>query len=302
MQRDWQAAAKDLLERAWVAAQRLLPTRLLSALAFRVAHIRHKRLKNWMIYTFAARYGVNLREAQFERAENYGDFNAFFTRTLKPGLRPIEPDPYALPCPVDGCVSELGAIENGTLLQAKGRRYTVAALLGGDASQASAFAGGSFCTLYLAPHNYHRVHMPADGLLQAWSYVPGRLFSVNPATVRRLPDLFARNERVCALFGTPRGPLALAMVGALLVGGIQTAWAGRVTPPHTRKGGTYTPFSPVRITRGAEFGRFNMGSTVILLTAAKVAWRDDLYSGAAVRVGEALGRFEPPLFQPRKQG
>lgn len=280
---------KRLLLRCYLALHYVLPTHLLSSVMFHVARIRNEMFKNALIGVFSKLYNVNLSEAEREIGKSYPDFNSFFTRALKPNARPLDPDPGVLLSPVDGRVSELGPIRDGTIIQAKGIHYTVSELLGGSKA-AALFNKGSFCTLYLAPHNYHRIHMPTTGMLREWSYQPGRLFSVSTHVVRLLPKLFARNERVCAVFETDFGPLAVVMVGALFVGSIETIWSGRITPPHGQEAGTYTPASQTLLLRGRELGRFNMGSTVILLApAGMVTWRPHLQAGKEVRMGLALG-------------
>jgi phosphatidylserine decarboxylase len=200
-------------------------------------------------------------------------------------------------CPADGGVSAIGAIDAGTLLQAKGRRYSLSTLLGGDPARAALFEDGHFVTVYLSPRDYHRVHMPVDGRLREMTYVPGRLFSVNFATTRRVRDLFARNERLACVFDTQLGPMALVLVGAMNVAGMETVWSGPVTPPHGASMRTWRyddATRAVRLARGQEMGRFNMGSTVIVLFAGgRIRWRNDLAAGSAVRMGEALGRALP---------
>ena len=277
------------LDWAFVALHSLLPTHFLSWLMFHIAQIRNPGFKNAFISIFVRLYKIDLSEAEFEIVKSYPDFSSFFARALKPGARPLDPDPKTLISPVDGYVSEVGPIRNGTMIQAKGFDYTVTELLGGSKA-AGFFQKGSYATIYLAPHNYHRIHMPANGRLREWSYVPGRLFSVSTQAVRKIPKVFARNERVCAVFETDYGPLALVMVGALFVGSIETAWGGRVTPPHGQRAGAYSPMSPVVLMRGREMGRFNMGSTVILLAPpGMVAWKPDLKNGVPLRMGTALG-------------
>lgn len=268
----------------------MLPTRAISALMFRVAQVRNRAFMNSFTRWFMHKYGVDLEEAELPRIEQYEHFNAFFTRALKPGARPQPAAANLLSCPVDGAVSQLGPIRNDSILQAKGHDYSVAALLA-DAELARSYRNGSFCTIYLAPHNYHRVHMPCDGRLRSWAYVPGRLFSVNPSTARAVPGLFARNERMVAVFDTQFGPLALVMVGAIIVGGIETVWNGRLTPPHQRNAAPtyYQPMQPLQLARGAELGRFHLGSTVILLAPPKALnWDVALKAGQAVRLGQPL--------------
>lgn len=278
---------------AWI--QRLLPTRLLSLAVFHLTQIETPWFKNLLMRLFLRGFTIDLKEAEFERYQNYASFNHFFTRALKRGARPLPTEPQAFVSPVDGTVSQFGEIRDGRLLQAKGHTYSLLDLLGGETELAAKFAGGRFCTIYLAPYNYHRIHMPITGSLTNWSYVPGRLFSVNAATARALPNLFARNERLNAIFDTDAGPIGLAMIGALFVGSMETVWAGRVTPPHLRGAPFhYSPMDRVTLGRGDEMGRFNMGSTVILLTPpAGVDWSAELKPGQAVRMGQTIGRWHP---------
>ena len=283
------ASYKDLL---FADVQMILPTRFLSWCMFKLTRIESEGFKNWFIGFFLKLFPtIDLSEAEFSRAEDYRSFNHFFTRALKPGARPLAPAPAFL-CPVDGTVSQLGRIEEGRIFQAKGHHYTAAELLGSE-ENAAPFNQGEFATIYLAPYNYHRIHMPADAKLRYWRYVPGRLFSVNAATARAMPRLFARNERVVVVFDTAQGPLAMVLVGALFVGSMETVWAGLISPPHKRSddAGNYTPMQPVSLARGAEMGRFNMGSTVILLTGPKgVQWDPSLKNGTVVRMGQSIGQ------------
>jgi phosphatidylserine decarboxylase len=221
----------------------------------------------------------------------YGSFNEFFTRALKPDVRVLARGTREIACPVDGVISEAGRIEAAGLLQAKGRHYTLDELLASRA-WAKHFEGGSFATIYLAPFNYHRVHMPLNGRLRETVYVPGRLFSVNAVTASLVPRLFARNERVLTLFETAFGEFALILVGALNVGSIATVWAGDITPAPRRVARTLPP-QEVSLEQGQELGRFNMGSTVILLFQKdRARWREDLRAGATVRLGQSLGLLE----------
>jgi phosphatidylserine decarboxylase len=280
-------------DRLFALLQLCLPTRWLSALVNRVAHIRHTGFKNALIRLFLRGYTVDLSQSEYAIAENYASFNHFFTRSLKPGARPLPETADAFVSPVDGTVSQLGEIRDGRIFQAKGHEYSVLELLAGDANAAARFANGRFCTIYLAPYNYHRIHMPVDGRLQRWSYVPGRLFSVNAATARAMPGLFARNERLNAIFDTPAGEVAVSMIGALFVGSLETVWAGCVSPPHVRgEPQFYETMNPVMLGRGEELGRFNMGSTVILLTeAGAVDWSEGLAPGSTVLMGQQIGRW-----------
>jgi phosphatidylserine decarboxylase len=282
------AKLKAFWDRCYVAFHQLLPTLFLSWLMFHLARIRSPGFKNLFIGIFVKLYKVDLSESEFEIVKSYPDFSAFFTRALKPSARPLDPNPLALLSPVDGYVSAMGPVRNGTMIQAKGFEYSVGDLLGGSKT-AAFFQKGSFCTIYLAPHNYHRIHMPANGKLREWGYQPGRLFSVSVGAVDRIPGVFTRNERVFSVFETDFGPLAIVMVGALFVGSMETVWNGRVTPPHGHEAGAYSPMSPVVLLRGREMGRFNMGSTVILLAPpGMVAWRP-LQKAQALRMGTALG-------------
>jgi phosphatidylserine decarboxylase len=280
---------------AFALLQRMLPTRWLSLQVYRVTQSRRPWLKNLLLRLFLSRFKVDLNEAVEPDPYAYESFNAFFTRALKADARPLQGEPDSLISPADGAISQFGPIRGGRIFQAKGHDYSAAELLG-DAALADAFLNGDFCTIYLAPHNYHRLHMPLSGRLREWRYLPGRLFSVNPATARAMPGLFARNERVVTVFDTEFGPMAMVLVGALFVGSVDTVWAGRITPPHLRGGlFRYGPQSPVELARGAEMGRFNMGSTVILLTPpGAVRWDSRLRPAQALRMGEMLGRVMAP--------
>jgi phosphatidylserine decarboxylase len=255
--------------------------------------------KDLLIRQFARRFRVTLDEALEPDAGAYADFNAFFTRALKPGARPVAPGDRTVCCPVDGAVSQIGLAEADTLLQAKGRTFSLTALLGGDLERARPFQGGAFATLYLSPRDYHRIHLPLAGQLREMVHIPGKLFSVSPLTTRMVPELFARNERVATLFDTPAGPMALVLVGAINVSSIETVWAGPITPPlgTTIRRWSYPPNGDgaVRLDKGAELGRFNMGSTVILLFGqGAVRWETEIRPGAAVRMGQRLGKVAKP--------
>lgn len=250
---------------------------------------RQTRLKRPILDWFIRRYGVDMSEAREPDPAAYPTFNAFFTRPLKADARPLQGDEHTPISPVDGRVSQAGAIDAGTLIQAKGHTYSATSLLGSPAA-AQAFQHGSFATLYLAPGDYHRIHMPLSGQLRHMTHVPGRLFSVAPWTVASVPGLFTRNERVCAHFDTDQGPLALVLVGAINVAAIETVWAGLVTPPSRRNihETVYQPATAPRLDRGDEVGRFNMGSTVIVLSAWPIAWAPQITPGKRVRMGEAM--------------
>ncbi len=271
----------------------VLPHRLLSSLARRLAYSRNPRTSRWLIDTVVRRFDVNLAEAAEPDPRAYESFNAFFTRALRPGARVADPDPDALLMPADGRISQCGPIghadERGRIFQAKGRSFTAAELLG-DETAAEAFEGGVFATVYLSPRDYHRVHMPWSGTLRETVHVPGRLFSVGPAAVRHVPRLFARNERLVCHFDTDFGPMAVVMVGALLVSGVETVWSGEEIPAYgkriTRK--DYHGRGIV-LERFAEMARFNYGSTVIVLLPPGVAeLSPELAAEAPVRLGQRL--------------
>ena len=279
------------MTRLWVWIQYLLPQHGISRLVLAATRVRTPWFKNWTIRGFLKLYRVAMNEAAETDPYRYGSFNEFFTRALKEGARPIARDERAIVSPADGCISEAGSIEGDRLLQAKGRHYRLAELLAAQ-PWASRFEGGSFATIYLAPFNYHRVHMPLRGELKDTVYVPGRLFSVNSATAQHVPQLFARNERILTLFDTAYGQMALVMVGALNVGSMATVWAGDITPA-ARRVITRLPADPTTLEKGAELGRFNMGSTVILLFEPdRVHWHPHLSAGREVRLGQFLGLID----------
>ena len=267
----------------------LLPHRLLSSLARRLAYSSSPRTKQWLIDTVTRKFGVNLGEAAQSDPTAYPTFNAFFTRALKPGARLADPDPRALLMPADGRISQCGKIEGGRIFQAKGRSFTAAELLG-DAEAAKPFHDGVFATVYLSPKDYHRVHMPWTGTLRETVHVPGRLFSVGTSAVATVPRLFARNERLVCHFDTSFGPMASVMVGALLVSGVETVWSGVEIPRYgdaiTRKDWRG---KGIVLERFAEMARFNYGSTVIVLLPPGVAeLSPELGAETAVRLGQRL--------------
>lgn len=269
----------------------LLPHHAISRLTLRLTRIRVRWFKNAFIRWFAGQYLINWDEALYQQPEDFEHFNAFFTRELAPGMRPVEGDEHTVVSPADGHISQIGSIEEDTVFQAKGHGFSVTELLGGDVETARLFRNGSFVTVYLSPRDYHRLHMPLAGQLRKTLYVPGRLFSVAPHTTRVVPRLFARNERLVAIFDTCAGPMAMVLVGAINVAAIETVWAGLVTPPHRRKVET-SDFTngDVSLQRGAEMGRFNMGSTVILLFGENaVHWQTMLDAETPVRMGGAIG-------------
>jgi phosphatidylserine decarboxylase len=276
----------------FILLQHLLPQHLLSRLVGRLASCEWRWLKSALIRRFIRAYDVDMSEALQRDPDAYASFNAFFTRELRPGARPLAGAATAVLCPADGALSAIGRIEADTLLQAKGRHYTVSDLLGGDAQRAAQFRNGRFATVYLSPRDYHRVHMPLAGTLQELIYVPGRLFSVNQTTAERIPGLFARNERAVCLFETAQGPMAVVLVGALIVAAIDTVWAGQIAPAgHGLLHTNYrTASPPIHLQKGAELGRFRLGSTAIVLFGPDMLeWEAELAGGSAVRLGEQLG-------------
>ncbi len=280
---------KDMLERLAAGAQSFLPQHALSSLAYRIMRIETRWFKNLQIRLISAVAGVDWSEAESRDPGSFRHFNAFFTRALRKGARQIDSDERALVSPCDGRISELGNIDGERLFQAKGQRYTLQALLADD-PQCSQWSNGYFYTIYLAPGDYHRVHMPLAGTLQRMTHVPGRAFSVAPYTLRNVPRLLARNERVISVFDTAIGPVAQVLVGAMLVSSMRTVWAGEVTPSSSRTvRTTHYDNQPVRLTRGAEMGRFNMGSTVILvLPPGAISVRQELGPGDKVMLGQRL--------------
>ncbi len=280
-----------------------LPQHLLSVLMYSATRIRVRAVKDWQIRWVIRRYAVEMDLALEPDPAAYPHFNAFFTRALRPGARPLAEGGQNLVSPADGVVSAAGDIVDGQLFQAKGKHFSLTDLLAGNAAHAAMFADGKYATIYLSPRDYHRVHIPLDGRLQAMAYVPGRLFSVNDATTRLVPGLFARNERVITIFDTPAGPMAVLLVGAIFVGSIETVWAGRITPPYRRRVHAWRydiPGEEVFLKRGTEMGRFNMGSTVIvLLPKDSVAWSPELQAGRTVNAGQAMGQLvSPPAAAP----
>ncbi|AMK75732.1 MULTISPECIES: archaetidylserine decarboxylase [Methylomonas] len=282
----------NLKEIVTVLPQYALPHHALSGLMSKLTHCQNKTWKNLFIKSIVSLYGVNMSEAKFQNLDHYASFNKFFTRELRDGVRPLAAAADAIACPADGAVSQAGPINDGRIFQAKGHDYTALELLGGDTERAQAFANGSFATIYLSPKDYHRLHMPLTGTLREMVHIPGRLFSVNNTTVGAVPNLFARNERVACIFDTEAGPMALILVGAIFVSSVETVWHGVVTPPSINEPRTwrYEDNAPV-LEKGTEMGRFNMGSTIIVLFGKdKTTWNDDLTAGKAVQLGEAIGR------------
>lgn len=284
----------SMLDRLLAALQYPLPHHALSRIMLRLTRSQSRWWKNALIQWFHGHFKVDMSQAAESDPLAFASFNEFFTRSLRPDARPLPESGDAIISPVDGKISEIGKIHAQQIFQAKGHEYPLAALLGGDESRGRAFRDGSFATLYLSPRDYHRIHMPFSGQLRESVYVPGRLFSVAPCTVRSVPGLFARNERVIALFDTGIGPMAVILVGALFVGCIETVWEGVVTPPHghwvrARRYGA-AGNRTVSLARGEEMGRFNMGSTVILLFGPDAMdWQNGLDADSVLQMGQPIG-------------
>jgi phosphatidylserine decarboxylase len=278
----------------FIGLQYLLPQHFLTSLVYSVTRARAIPVKNTLISSFVRHFKPDMSDAVQPDPLAYGSFNEFFTRALRPDARPIEGDPNAIVSPVDGTVSQIGTLEGSRLLQAKGIHYSIESLLHGHEDEASGFVGGTFATLYLAPFNYHRIHMPLDGTLRAAWYVPGSLFSVNATTAASVAGLFARNERVVCMFGSSGLRFAMILVGALFVGSMETVWHGEITPRRPRRGAELAAdpqLAPRFLERGGEMGRFNMGSTVILLFPPGMAqWAPELAAGSTIRVGQTIAR------------
>lgn len=276
-------------KKLFIAFQYLLPQFFLSQFAGWMATRPWLWLKNWLISDFIRRYNVDLSIAASENLNDYPTFNAFFTRALKPSARPINSEKDALVSPVDGCISQIGRLEKNTLLQAKGSYYTVDDLLGNTEKGQSSFEDGHFATFYLSPKDYHRVHLPFDGKLIQTIYIPGKLFSVNPLAAEKIPQLFARNERLVCLFETTAGPMAVILIGAMLVGKIETVW-GLIERSKTVSIRHYSEADSLYFSKGAELGRFLMGSSVIILFGKdKTQWLPGLQEQTPVQMGQSLG-------------
>jgi phosphatidylserine decarboxylase len=271
-----------------------MPKKALTAFAGLVAGAKAGRLTTALIRWFVGKYKVNMTEAANPNIASYASFNEFFTRALRSGARPLADADFI--CPVDGAISQFGKIEQDQIFQAKGHNYSTTALVGGNAELAAQFENGSFATLYLSPRDYHRIHMPCDGRLLRMIYVPGTLFSVNPTTARGVPGLFARNERVVCLFEGPSGPFVLTLVGATIVGSMQTVWHGVVNPPRLDKVREWHYDKQyIQLKKGEEMGRFLLGSTVVMLFPKDaLAFTDKWQPAAAVRLGEVMANSAQP--------
>lgn len=275
-------------DRLSVLPQYLLPKRAITQFSGLVAGGQWGAVTTGIIRRFIRKYSVNMDEALDSNPASYSSFNDFFTRALKPGARPLSNSRFI--SPVDGAISQFGAIEQDQIFQAKGHRYSTKALVGGDSALASQFEDGSFATLYLSPRDYHRIHMPCDGRLTRMTYVPGAFFSVNPTTARGVPGLFARNERVVCVFDTASGPLVLVLVGATIVGSMATVWHGVVNPPRSQRIRDWRYDGALDIQRGQEMGRFLLGSTVVLLWPKNtIRFNPDWQPARAIRLGEYMG-------------
>lgn len=286
------------MDKIKIALQYIMPKHLVSRLVGKLAAAELGAVTTAGIKWFIKQYKIDMSEAAQSEPEAYKTFNAFFTRALKPGVRPLSQDQNYIVHPVDGAISQCGPINDGQIFQAKGHEYSSLALLGDQADDAKRFEDGDFATIYLAPKDYHRIHMPVTGTLSKMTYVPGDLFSVNPLTAANVPGLFARNERVVAIFETEIGPIAMVLVGATIVASIETVWAGTITPPGSKKVFTwdYPTEGPEALTleKGAEMGRFKLGSTVVMLFAkdALDEFADGVVPKAVTRMGQTFAKIE----------
>ncbi len=289
-ERNGEMGTVSLWDKIITLPQYLIPQHTLSMLMYRVTRCEVVWLKNAIIRFITRQYQVNMAEAAETDLATYSSFNAFFTRLLKEGVRPLADNEII--SPVDGVVSQAGPIISGQIVQAKGQDYSVLTLLGGDDALTAEFTGGQFATIYLSPKDYHRIHMPVTGKLKKMRYVPGKLFSVSPRTARAVPDLFARNERVVVTFDTPIGPMVMVLVGAIFVGSMATVWSGQITPSYGKviQQWTYDGEQAITIEQGQEMGRFNMGSTVVLLFGEQaVKFNDAIEADEPIQLGHAMG-------------
>ena len=274
-------------------AQHITPQKTLSRTIGRIAECENTWVKNTFINQFVKKYQVDMSEAVNSDPLSYRNFNDFFTRAIRSELRPICEQKNGIVCPADGAVSQLGEIEHGTLLQAKGHTYSLTSLLGGDASLSNQFLGGSFATVYLSPKDYHRVHMPLTGKLTKMIHIPGKLFSVNKVTAEQIPSVFARNERTVCIFDTEAGPMAVILVGAMIVASIETTWAGQVTPFNKNVvTWDYSELNKIEIKKGEEMGRFKLGSTAIVLFGKDAAkWEESIQAETPTKMGMHFGQI-----------
>lgn len=278
-------------DRLFIAFQYLVPQHTLSRMAGWLANTSISWIKDPFTRWFVKRYDINMSEAIETDPCAYSSFNNFFTRALKPEARPICDEDATIVCPADGAISQIGDIKHGRIFQAKGQDYSLLELIGGDTETAKSFEDGKFAVVYLSPRDYHRVHMPLAGTLKSMTHVPGDLFSVNDTTAENVPRLFARNERAVCVFDTEAGPMAVILVGAMIVASIETVWAGQVTPePRTIRTTHYDDSQTFQYATGDEMGRFKLGSTAIVLFGKDaMEWSDDFTAGSATLVGEKMG-------------
>lgn len=274
----------------FISLQKIVPQHALSRLIGKLASSRSPFIKNNFIPWFVKRYQVDMSLAKETNPLAYASFNDFFTRELREGARPINADANTIVCPADGAISQLGKIIDGRIFQAKNQDYSVLELLGGDQDLANEFIGGDFATVYLSPRDYHRVHMPFSGKLRCMISVPGELFSVNTVTAENIPRLFSRNERAVAIFDTNIGPMAVVMVGAMIVAGIETVWDGQIAPFASREiSVSQYPYQIFNYNKGDEMGRFKLGSTAIVLFAKnKIRWLEKFHANTPTNMGEAF--------------
>jgi phosphatidylserine decarboxylase len=285
----------SMKDKLFALSQHVMPQHAISRVTRLVAETKIAPVKSPFIKGFIKQYGIDMSEAANPDPDSYANFNDFFTRALKPGARPIAEGEKSLACPADGAVSQLGDIRSGRIFQAKGHDFGLRELLGGDPELASEFEEGKFATIYLSPKDYHRVHIPFSGTLRSMTYIPGNLFSVNPATVNNVDNLFARNERVSCVFDTENGPMAVVLVGAMIVASIETVWAGLVTPPRNKLTTWKYPAEgdkAIKLEKGDELGRFKLGSTVVMcFPKDSIEWDADLKEGSVTRMGQKIAQY-----------
>ena len=284
------------LDKFKIAMQYAMPKHFISRMVGKLAAAKAGGLTTALIKLFIKQYKIDMSEAKYPDPAHYKTFNEFFTRPLKEGIRPLAEESDIVAHPVDGAISQLGDVVDGQIIQAKGHDYSLQALLGGNEEDTAPFLGGKFATIYLAPKDYHRIHMPVDGTLSKMIYVPGDLFSVNPLTAQNVPNLFARNERVVAIFETEIGPLAMVLVGATIVASIETIWAGTVTPPAGKDVFSWNypteGDNAITLKKGEEMGRFKLGSTVILAWGANQAeFLSDQHPETLTRMGTPFAKI-----------
>ncbi len=281
-------------DQLFILSQYLTPQHALSRVVGQFAKAETPLIKDQFINWFIDQYGVNMNEAVRKTAGEFTCFNDFFTRELEAGARPIDPATDSIVSPVDGAISQIGQIERGRIFQAKGHSFGLVELLGGTHATARPFEDGQFTTIYLSPKDYHRIHMPLTGTLKEMIYIPGKLFSVNPVTAQNVPNLFARNERVVAIFDTELGPMAMVLVGAMIVASMATIWAGTIAPGRQIFRREYTGEQAITIEKGQEMGRFLLGSTVVLtFPKGTMQWNAQYQAESGVRLGESIATLSP---------